>query len=191
MHAARDEIGSTFLKNALVLLTLPLQFNLGDTGRGLRSAMPSAISAVFAASSAVLAVMLHGMQNDIYFTVGLVTIIGLSARNAILIIEFAQDLRAEGHALCDAPVTAARLRSRPILKTSSAFMPGVMPLAFATGAHSASQRAIGTDVLGGMISTTVLAVLFVPTFFVIISKLFNRRVKMAPADGGLRPRMTG
>ncbi len=131
------------------------------------------------AIGAVVAVMLRGLPNDIYFTVGLVAIIGLSAKNAILIIEFARELRREGHPLIEATVEAAKLRFRPILMTSFAFILGVMPLAFATGASSASQRAIGTGVLGGMISATVLAVLLVPTFFVVVSLIFDRK---KPAD---------
>ncbi len=125
------------------------------------------------AIGAVVAVMLRGIPNDIYFTVGLITIIGLSAKNAILIIEFARELRSQGRPLLEATVEAAKLRFRPILMTSFAFILGVVPLAFATGASSASQRAIGTGVLGGMISATVLAVLLVPTFFVVVSKLFS------------------
>jgi multidrug efflux pump len=127
------------------------------------------------AVGAVIAVMLRGIPNDIYFTVGLITIIGLSAKNAILIIEFARELRAEGRPLLEATVEAAKLRFRPIVMTSFAFILGVVPLAFATGASSASQRAIGTGVLGGMLSATVLAVLLVPTFFVVVSKLFNHK----------------
>ncbi|UOK73348.1 efflux RND transporter permease subunit [Ancylobacter polymorphus] len=139
------------------------------------------------AIGAVLAVMLRGLPNDIYFTVGLITIIGLSAKNAILIIEFARELRAEGRPLLEATVEAAKLRFRPILMTSFAFILGVVPLAFATGASSASQRAIGTGVLGGMVSATVLAVLLVPTFFVVVMKLFRRRRSTEAADGASLP----
>lgn len=119
---------------------------------------------------AVLAVTLRDMPNDVFFKVGLVTIIGLSAKNAILIIEFAKQLCEEGHDLVDATVQAAHLRLRPIVMTSFAFILGVVPLAFATGASSASQQAIGTGVVGGMISAT-LAVVFVPVFFVAVTKL--------------------
>ncbi|PWK74035.1 efflux RND transporter permease subunit [Aminobacter sp. AP02] len=122
----------------------------------------------------VLAVMYMGMPNDVYFKVGLIAIIGLSAKNAILIIEFAKDLRQEGMSLIDATVEAAKLRFRPIIMTSLAFSLGVVPLAIATGASAASQNAIGTGVLGGMISATVLAVFFVPVFFVFVMKLFGR-----------------
>ncbi|MCU7646218.1 efflux RND transporter permease subunit [Pseudomonas piscis] len=122
---------------------------------------------------AVLAVTLRGMPNDVFFKVGLITIIGLSAKNAILIIEFAKSLYDEGHDLLDATLQAARLRLRPIVMTSLAFILGVVPLAIATGASSASQQAIGTGVIGGMITAT-LAVIFVPVFFVVVMKLVKR-----------------
>ncbi|MEZ5658406.1 MAG: efflux RND transporter permease subunit [Burkholderiaceae bacterium] len=120
----------------------------------------------------VLAALWRGYPNDVYFTVGLVTIIGLSAKNAILIIEFAKDLHAQGHGVIDATLEALRLRLRPILMTSLAFMLGVLPLAIATGAGSAGQRDLGTGVIGGMLSATVLAVLFVPVFFVVVRRIF-------------------
>ncbi|CAH1653744.1 multidrug efflux pump RND permease AcrB [Hyphomicrobiales bacterium] len=126
----------------------------------------------------VAAVMLRDMPNDVYFKVGLITIIGLSAKNAILIIEFAKDLRAEGKPLLEATIEACRLRFRPILMTSLAFTLGVVPLAIATGASAASQNAIGTGVMGGMISATLLAIYFVPVFFVFVMRLFSRRDKM-------------
>jgi len=116
---------------------------------------------------------LRGMPNDVYFKVGLITIIGLSAKNAILIIEFAKDLQAEGKGLIEAILEACHLRFRPIIMTSMAFILGVTPLFFATGAGSASQRAIGTGVLSGMISATVLAVIFVPVFFLVVRRLFK------------------
>ncbi|OJT27056.1 multidrug efflux RND transporter permease subunit [Archangium sp. Cb G35] len=124
----------------------------------------------------VLAVMLRGMDNDVYFKVGLITIIGLSAKNAILIIEFAKELREQGKPLLDAAIEAAQLRFRPILMTSLAFTLGVVPLAIASGPGAASQRAIGTGVLGGMLSATVLAVIFVPVFYVFIMRLLSRRI---------------
>ncbi|MGM9490997.1 efflux RND transporter permease subunit [Ideonella sp. YS5] len=117
-------------------------------------------------------VWLRDMPNDVYFKVGLITIIGLSAKNAILIIEFAKDLQAEGKSLLLATLEACHLRFRPILMTSFAFILGVLPLATATGAGSASQRAIGTGVMGGMLTATALAVLLVPVFFVVIRRLF-------------------
>ncbi|NRP17283.1 Multidrug efflux pump subunit AcrB [Ensifer adhaerens] len=123
----------------------------------------------------VLAVTMRDMPNDVYFKVGLIAIIGLSAKNAILIIEFAKELREQGKSLIDATLEAAHLRFRPILMTSLAFTLGVLPLAIATGASSGSQRAIGTGVMGGMISATVLAIFFVPVFFVFVTKLFGRK----------------
>ena len=123
---------------------------------------------------AVLAVTLRGMPNDVFFKVGLITLIGLSAKNAILIIEFAKDLVEQGHDAVDAAMQAARLRLRPIVMTSLAFILGVVPLAIASGASSASQQAIGTGVIGGMLSAT-LAVVFVPVFFVVVMRLAGRR----------------
>ncbi|NTI26903.1 multidrug efflux RND transporter permease subunit (plasmid) [Rhizobium rhizogenes] len=139
---------------------------------------------------AVGAVMLRDMPNDVYFKVGLITITGLSAKNAILIIEFAKDLRAEGKSTFDAAVEAAYMRFRPILMTSLAFALGVVPLAIASGAGSGSQTAIGTGVLGGMISATLLAIFFVPVFFVFVMKFAKnlskneteRAPKIAPAE---------
>ncbi|WP_449432890.1 multidrug efflux RND transporter permease subunit [Pseudomonas putida] len=122
---------------------------------------------------AVLAVTLRGMPNDVFFKVGLITLIGLSAKNAILIIEFAKSLVDQGMDAADAAVQAARLRLRPIVMTSLAFILGVVPLAIASGASSASQQAIGTGVIGGMLSAT-LAVVFVPVFFVVVMRLAGR-----------------
>lgn len=117
---------------------------------------------------AVSAVLLRGMENDIFFRVGLITLIGLSAKNAILIVEFAKRYREEGMALKDAALAAARVRLRPIVMTSLAFTLGVMPLMLARGASAETQAALGTGVFGGMITGTVLAVLFVPVFFVVV-----------------------
>ncbi|WDD94234.1 multidrug efflux RND transporter permease subunit [Burkholderia sp. FERM BP-3421] len=133
---------------------------------------------------AVLGVTLRGMPNDIYFKVGLIATIGLSAKNAILIVEVAKDLYAQGLSLADAAREAARLRLRPIVMTSLAFGVGVLPLAFASGAASGAQMAIGTGVLGGVITATVFAVFLVPLFFVAVGRLFNvgpRRRGSAPA----------
>jgi multidrug efflux pump len=121
----------------------------------------------------LLATLTRGYANDIYFQVGLITIIGLSAKNAILIIEFAKDLQAQGKGVIEAALAAAHLRFRPIVMTSMAFTLGVLPLAISTGAGSASQRAIGTGVIGGILSGTALAVLFVPIFFVVVRGLFK------------------
>ena len=132
------------------------------------------------ALGAVAAVIVAGMPNDVYFKVGLVTIIGLAAKNAILIIEFAKDLHEQGRSLKEAAIEAARLRFRPIVMTSVAFILGVVPLVIATGGAT-SQRAIGTGVLGGMLSATFLGVLFVPVFFVWTLSLAKGRKSKADA----------
>jgi multidrug efflux pump len=121
----------------------------------------------------LLATLIRQYSNDVYFQVGLITIIGLSAKNAILIIEFAKDTQAQGKSVIESALAAAHLRFRPIIMTSLAFGLGVLPLALATGAGSASQRAIGTGVLGGMLTGTSLAVIFVPVFFVVVRGLFK------------------
>ncbi|MEN0036650.1 MAG: efflux RND transporter permease subunit [Cellvibrio sp.] len=127
------------------------------------------------ALGAVLAVTIMGMSNDVYFKVGLITIIGLAAKNAILIVEFAKELHAAGASLADAAIQAAKLRFRPIIMTSMAFILGVLPLTIATGAGASSQQAIGTSVMGGMITATLLGVIFVPVFFVwVLSRLYVR-----------------
>ncbi|SEL69677.1 hydrophobic/amphiphilic exporter-1, HAE1 family [Roseateles sp. YR242] len=118
---------------------------------------------------------LMGLENDVYFQVGLLTTVGLAAKNAILIVEFAKQLQEQGATAFDAALKAVRLRLRPILMTSLAFMLGVLPLAIATGAGAGSRRAIGTGVLGGMLSATVLGVLFVPVFYVVVRRLVERK----------------
>jgi multidrug efflux pump len=123
---------------------------------------------------AVAAVLLRGMPNDVFFKVGMITVIGLSAKNAILIVEFARQLRSQGHSLAESAVEAARLRLRPILMTSLAFGLGVLPLMLAVGASAETQHAIGTGVFGGMVSATVLAIFFVPVFFVFVMGLQER-----------------
>lgn len=121
----------------------------------------------------LLAAIFRGLPNDVFFKVGLLTIVGLSAKNAILIIEFAKDLQAQGMGLIEATLEAAHLRLRPILMTSFAFILGVTPLALSAGAGSASQHAIGTGVAGGMISATLLAIFLVPVFFVVVRRIFK------------------
>jgi len=130
----------------------------------------------------LLATWLRSYSNDVYFQVGLITIIGLSAKNAILIIEFAKDLQASGKGVVESALAAAHLRFRPIVMTSLAFGLGVLPLVLATGAGSASQRAIGTGVLGGMVTGTALAVFFVPVFFVVVRTLFKGSRRQREAD---------
>jgi len=137
----------------------------------------------------VLATLFRGYANDVYFQVGLITIIGLSAKNAILIIEFAKDLQAQGKTAVEAALEAAHLRFRPIVMTSLAFILGVMPLFLASGAGSASQRAIGTGVVGGMITAVVLAVFFVPVFFVVVRRFFKPSARQLQHDAKETPNL--
>ncbi|MGA8862792.1 MAG: efflux RND transporter permease subunit [Gallionella sp.] len=123
---------------------------------------------------ALIAATLRSLPNDVYFQVGLLTTVGLSSKNAILIVEFARKLRAEGKTTIAAAVEASRLRLRPILMTSMAFILGVLPLAISNGAGSGSQHAIGTGVIGGMLTATFLAIFMIPLFFVVISNRFGR-----------------
>jgi multidrug efflux pump len=149
---------------------------------------------------ALLGATFRGLPNDVFFKVGLIAVIGLSAKNAILIIEFAKDLHAEGKGLVAATLEACHLRFRPILMTSIAFILGVLPLVVSSGAGSASQRAIGTGVMGGMITATVLAIFFVPVFFVVVRRIFKgseRQRRMyahqidPPAGAALAPKEVG
>ncbi|WP_411878618.1 efflux RND transporter permease subunit [Polaromonas sp. YR568] len=123
----------------------------------------------------VIGALLAWKMNDVYFQVGLLTTVGLASKNAILIVEFAKDLHARGMGLVESALTAARMRLRPILMTSLAFILGVLPLMLGKGAGAGAQNALGTAVVGGMVSGTVLAVFFVPLFFVVVRRLFDRR----------------
>ncbi|MEX5663859.1 efflux RND transporter permease subunit EmhB [Pseudomonas neuropathica] len=125
---------------------------------------------------ALLATSLRGLSNDVYFQVGLLTTIGLAAKNAILIVEFAKELHEQGRSLRDAAIEACRMRLRPIIMTSLAFVLGVVPLAISTGAGSGSQHAIGTGVIGGMLTATILAIFWVPLFFVTVSSIGQRKI---------------
>ena len=138
---------------------------------------------------AVLAATLRGLPNDVYFTVGLITIIGLAAKDAILIIEFAKDLHAQGKSLVEATIEACTLRFRPILMTGLAFVCGVLPMVVAHSAGGASQQALGTGVMGGMIAVVILALLMVPVFFVSVLRFFSgeRKVQEAEAYGPPAP----
>ena len=124
---------------------------------------------------ALLATSLRGLSNDVYFQVGLLTTIGLASKNAILIVEFAKELHEQGRTLTEAAIEACRMRLRPIIMTSLAFVLGVIPLAISSGAGSGSQHAIGTGVIGGMITATVLAVFWVPLFFVAVSSFGSKK----------------
>ena len=139
--------------------------------------MPAAVILVvpLALLGTVAAVSLRGMDNNVYTQIGIVLIIALASKNAILIVEFAHKLREQGRSILDAAVEASRLRFRPILMTSFAFILGIVPLVSATGAGAASRRALGTAVFGGMIASTILAVFFVPVFFVVLQRLSELR----------------
>jgi multidrug efflux pump len=138
---------------------------------------------------AVLAANLRGLSNDIYFQVGLLTTMGLAAKNAILIVEFARHLAEQGKSYAEAAMEAARIRMRPILMTSFAFIFGVLPMALASGAGSGAQNAIGTGVIGGMLAATLLVTVLTPFFYVEVSKLFDHNWfgRRKPAEAGGEP----
>jgi len=163
----------------MVFLVLAAQFESWVVPFAVILAVP------FAIFGAILAVWLRGFENEIYFQIGLVTLIGLSAKNAILIVEFANARYEAGRPLIESAIEAARLRFRPIIMTSMAFIFGMFPLVIASGAGAASRQSIGTGVLGGMAAATFLAIFFVPLFFVLLRKLIGRRTH--PATSGNRP----
>jgi multidrug efflux pump len=133
------------------------------------------LSVPFAIFGALFAVWIRGLNNDVYFQIGLVTLIGLSAKNAILIIEFAVLERAKGLSITDAAIKAAQLRFRPIVMTSLAFILGCMPLVISSGAGAASRHSIGTGVIGGMLAATCIAVFFIPLFFKLIASVTDKK----------------
>lgn len=157
----------------MVFLILAAQYERWSLPLAVLTAVP------FAVFGAIVAIYLRGIENDVYFQIGLVTLIGLAAKNAILIVEFAAQRHREGLSVFDAAIEASRLRFRPIVMTSLAFILGVMPLAISTGAGSASRHSIGTGVIGGMIAATFLAVLFVPLFFRLVTREKVVRVRDA------------
>jgi multidrug efflux pump len=136
---------------------------------------------------AVFAVTLRGLQNDIYLQIGLLTTMGLAAKNAILMIEFAEQEERKGKRIIDAAMTAARIRLRPILMTSTAFIFGVLPLALATGAGANSRIAIGTSVIGGMLTATLLAVFYIPLFFVVVRRTTRDAFKRLHGESAVQP----
>ena len=164
----------------MVFLVLAAQYESWSVPFAVILAVP------FGVFGALVAVWFSGMANDIYFQIGLVTLIGLAAKNAILIVEFANQRYAHGLSLKDAAIEAARLRFRPILMTSMAFILGVVPLLLASGAGAASRHSIGTGVFGGMLAATFLAVFFVPLFFVLVRSFVRPAARPVQADGAER-----
>ncbi len=133
----------------------------------------------------VIATSLRGLHNDVYFQIGLLTTLGLTTKNAILIVQFAKHGVEQGMGLLEATLEGAKLRFRPIVMTSLAFGFGVLPLAISTGAGAGAQVAIGTGVLGGMVTATVLVVIFSPLFYVLIEKTFGRKGRLEAGAGGI------
>jgi multidrug efflux pump len=160
----------------MVFLILAAQYERWTLPLAVVTAVP------FAVFGAILAVWLRGIQNDVYFQVGLVTLIGLAAKNAILIVEFAVLLRAEGKGIFDAAFEAAKLRFRPIVMTSLAFILGCVPLAISSGAGSASRHSIGTGVIGGMLAATLLATFMIPMFYLLVESAAARLGKTRPHE---------
>ena len=164
----------------MVFLILAAQYERWSLPLAVLTAVP------FALFGAIVAIWLRGIENDIYFQIGLITLIGLAAKNAILIVEFAAQRHRDGLSIFDAALEAARLRFRPIVMTSLAFILGVLPLAISTGAGSASRHSIGTGVIGGMIAATALAIIFVPLFFRLVTRTAKHESPKAtknPAPG--------
>ncbi|MGC9456795.1 MAG: efflux RND transporter permease subunit, partial [Halothiobacillaceae bacterium] len=157
----------------MVFLILAAQYERWTLPFAVVTAVP------FAALGALIATWLRGLSIDIYFEVGLLVLIGLAAKNAILIIEFAAKNRDEGMDIREAALQAAKVRFRPVIMTSMAFILGVLPLAIATGAGEAARHSLGTGLIGGMLLATYVAILFVPMFFEIIQKLGERRKKVS------------
>jgi multidrug efflux pump len=151
-----------------VFLILAAQYESWSLPFGVMMAVP------FALLGALVAIVLRGIPNDIYFQIGLLTLIGLAAKNAILIVEFAVELRHKGMSYFDAAAEAARLRLRPIVMTSFAFILGVVPLAIASGASANSRHSIGTGVIGGTLAATVIAIFFIPMFYYILSSMSEK-----------------
>ncbi|OHX10575.1 RND transporter [Chromobacterium amazonense] len=162
----------------MVFLILAAQYERWSLPISVLMAVP------FAVFGALMANWLRGLANDVYFQVALVTLIGLSAKNAILIVEFAVQKMEEGLSAMDAALEAARLRFRPIVMTSLAFVLGCVPLAISSGAGSASRHSIGTGVIGGMLSATFIATFFIPLFFILIMKLGKQKTPQAKAEAG-------
>jgi multidrug efflux pump len=181
--ASQGSGGTAFLFGLiLVFLILAAQYERWTLPLAVVTAVP------FAVFGAILAVWLRGIQNDLYFQVGLITLIGLAAKNAILIIEFAVMLRQQGKGIVESALEAAKLRFRPIVMTSLAFILGCVPLAISTGAGSASRHSIGTGVIGGMLAATLLATFMIPMFYMLVE---SAGAKLSALSKAKKPPVTG
>jgi multidrug efflux pump len=165
----------------MVFLVLAAQFESWSVPFAVLLGVP------FGVLGALLGIWFRGQPNDIYFQVGLITVVGLAAKNAILIVEFATALRGQGLSIRDAAIEAARERLRPILMTSFAFILGVLPLMLASGAGAASRHSIGTGVFAGMLFATTIGIFFIPLFFRMIRGLAERRSRPATASTATTP----
>ncbi|MGL6042253.1 MAG: efflux RND transporter permease subunit, partial [Deefgea sp.] len=161
----------------MVFLILAAQYERWSLPFAVITAVP------FALFGALLAVFLTGLTNNVYFQVGLITLVGLAAKNAILIVEFAIMKYDEGETLMNASLDAARLRFRPIVMTSLAFILGCVPLVLSSGAGSGSRFALGVPVIGGMLGATFIAIFFIPLFFRLIMKMSEKKTVGTPAQG--------
>ena len=168
-QALQEKRAATSALPAFLLALLMVFLILAALYEDLALPLGVLLTVPFALLGALLAILVRGMPNDIYFQIGLVTLIGLAAKNAILIVEFAETARRAGRSAADAAVEAARMRIRPLVMTSMAFVLGVVPLAFASGAGAAARQSMGTGVLGGMLLDTFVATLFIPWFFHLLS----------------------
>ena len=169
-RAAGAQAGFLYLVSLLVVfLSLAALYESWSIPAAVMASVPLGVL------GAVSATLLRGLSDDVFLQVGLLTIIGLSAKNAILIVEFAKANYDAGMTLTDSAVVAAKQRLRPILMTSLAFMLGVLPLAISTGAGSGGQNAIGTSVIGGTLTATFIGILFIPLFFVVVLRLFRTK----------------
>jgi HAE1 family hydrophobic/amphiphilic exporter-1 len=179
----RDEIessGKTMLIFGLGLLVVYLALSAQYESFALPFIILLAVPMALLGALGLVAA--RGYANDVYCQIGLVMLIGLSAKNSILIVEFAEQLRRKGRSIADAAAEAGTLRLRPILMTSFAFILGVLPLVFATGAGAMGRRSVGTTIVGGMLLSTVLNLFFIPVLYVILSRLLGRGDAAAPAE---------
>jgi multidrug efflux pump subunit AcrB len=168
-QALQEKRAATSALPAFLLALLMVFLILAALYEDLALPLGVLLTVPFALLGALLAIFTRGMPNDIYFQIGLVTLIGLAAKNAILIVEFAESARRAGRSAVEAAIEAARMRLRPLVMTSLAFVLGVVPLAFAGGAGAAARQSMGTGVLGGMLLDTFVATLFIPWFFHLLS----------------------